>query len=79
MDLIVLHKLGFLIEMETIKSVDKMDKVYKLVFKPTHKSLSYEPLVQDETLSSSRPLKFSKDRKKFRPVIKDRGAFQMKK
>lgn len=45
-----------------IKSVDRMDKVYKLVIRPTHKSPSYELLVKDDTLSSAIALKFSKDR-----------------
>lgn len=42
-DVIVLHKLAFLIENGN-KSVDKMDKAYKLEIKPTHKALSDEPL-----------------------------------
>lgn len=42
-DVIVLHKLAFLIENGN-KSVDKMDKAYKLEIKSTHKALSNEPL-----------------------------------
>ena len=52
----------FLLKMETpIKSVDRMDKVYKLVIKPTHKSC--ELLVKGDILSSATPPGFSKDRK----------------
>lgn len=54
----------FLLKMETpIKSVDRMDKVYKLVIKPTHKSLFCELLVKDDALSSVIPPNFSRDRK----------------
>lgn len=68
-----------MLKIETpIKSSDRMDRVYKLVSKSTHKFLPYEPLVKDDTLSSAIPLEFSKDRNRDQ-VIKELGAIQVKK
>lgn len=64
--------------METaIKSVDRTDKVYKLVIKPTHKSLFCELSVKEDTLSFATPPTFSKDGK-WDQGIKELCTFQMK-